>query len=250
MVQGFAVRPPARKQPTRLPQKVPVVRGFAVRPSAREQPTRLPQRGPLRGLLLALGPEGARQRAIMSTHRAPLGKTLIGLRPRSRAQAGGTCVDRGSRRGCPHLNGDSLLALGREEARQRAIMSTHRVPCGAALIDLGPEAARKRAERALTVKAGEVAVTSMGTPSGIASRSRPGRGAPAGDLRLSGLLKHRSSSTGSGRADQLSGAAIAPRLECFLVGLLPAVGVLGRFGWEQLGWPNGYWTAQRMRELL
>src|SRR5207302_266489 len=119
---GFAVRPPARKQPTRLPQKVPVVRGFAVRPSAREQPTRLPQRGPLRGL---------------------------------------------------------LLALGREEARQRAIMSTHRVPCGAALIDLGPEAARKRAERALTVGAGEVARTSISM--GILFSPRPGRGAPAGD---------------------------------------------------------------------
>ena len=41
-------------------------------------------------------------------------------------------------------------------------MSTHRVPCGAALIDLGREAARKRADRALTVTAGEVAVTLMG----------------------------------------------------------------------------------------
>src|SRR5207244_746492 len=55
----------------------------------------------------------------------PLGKTLIGLRPRSRAQAGGTCVDRGSRRGCPHLNGDSLLAsAGKRRASGRSCPPT------------------------------------------------------------------------------------------------------------------------------
>jgi len=43
----------------------------------------------------------------------------------------------------------------------------------------GREAARKRAERALTVGAGEVARTSISM--GILFSPRPGRGAPAGD---------------------------------------------------------------------
>src|SRR5439155_465733 len=75
----------------------------------------------------------------------PLGKTLIGLRPRSRAQAGGTCVDRESRRGCPHLNlnGDSLLAsAGKRRASGRSCPPTG-PPLGKTLIGLRP---RSRAQ--------------------------------------------------------------------------------------------------------
>src|SRR5439155_20436559 len=77
-------------------------------------------------LLASAGKRRASGRSCPPTG-PPLGKTLIGLRPRSRAQAGGTCVDRGSRRGCPHLNlnGDSLLAsAGKRRASGRSCPPT------------------------------------------------------------------------------------------------------------------------------
>src|SRR5207244_9713967 len=113
---GSVIRPPARKQPTRLPQRVPVVRGL---PFGRQRASS--RQGCPRGSLWFGGLPFGRQRASSrqgcpsgdpsgdffspsalkgrASGRScpptgpPLGKTLIGLRPRSRAQAGGTCVD-------------------------------------------------------------------------------------------------------------------------------------------------------------